>query len=133
MHGAHPVSAANRLTDPGNPHCPGNSVRVSRANNTETDLKKDETVDIQVNDLIVAPEGGHGLVRFGDRLAVDILQSSDFSLSDVKLEPGGALFVKLKQVKGHTRVSLSENANARVRLDTDFGSITTLRPEQNSS
>ena len=103
-------------------------VRVSGANNTETDLKKDETVGIQVNDAIVAPENGHGVVRFGDRLAVDILRSTDFSLSDVRLEPGDALFAKLKQVKGHTRVALSDSANARVRLETDFASITTLRP-----
>jgi len=103
-------------------------VRVSGANNTETDLKKDETVGIQVNDAIVAPESGHGVVRFGDRLAVDILSSTDFSVSDVKLEPGNALFAKLKQVAGHTRVSLRDNANARVRLETDFASITTLRP-----
>ncbi len=103
-------------------------VRVSGANNTETDLKKDETVGIQVNDLIVAPDSGRGLLQFGDRLAVDILRSANFSLSDVKLEPGDALFAKLKQVAGHTRVSLRDNANARVRLETDFASITTLRP-----
>jgi formylglycine-generating enzyme required for sulfatase activity len=103
-------------------------VHVSGVNSTETALKKDETVVIQVNDAIVAPENGHGVVRFGDRLVVDILRGTDFSLSDVKLEPGDALFAKLKQVKGHTRVSLRDNANARVRLETDFASITTLRP-----
>jgi formylglycine-generating enzyme required for sulfatase activity len=101
---------------------------VTGADSTETALKKDETVVIQVNDAIVAPENGHGVVRFDDRLVVDILRSTDFSLSDVKLEPGDALFAKLKQVKGHTRVSLSDTANARVRLETDFASITTLRP-----
>jgi len=104
-------------------------IQVSRVNSgAETPLNKDETVIIQVNDDIVVPEGGHGVVQVGDRVTVDILRSADFRLSDVKLEPGDAVFAKLRQVKGHSRVALSENANARVRLETDFASITTLQP-----
>ena len=104
-------------------------VRVSRVNSgAETPLNKDEAVTIEVNDEVIVPESGHGMVRFGDRLMIDIFRSSDFRLSDVRLEAGDALFAKLRQVAGHSRVSLGENAHARVRLETDFASITTLKP-----
>ena len=104
-------------------------VRVSRVNSgAETPLNKDEAVTIEVNDEVIVPESGHGMVRFGDRLVIDIFRSSDFRLSDVRLEAGDALFAKLRQVTGHTRVALGENAHARVRLETDFASITTLKP-----
>ena len=80
-------------------------VRVSRVNSgAETPLNKDEAVAIAVNDEVIVPESGHGMVRFGDRLVIDIFRSSDFRLSDVRLEAGDALFAKLRQVAGHTRV-----------------------------
>ena len=102
-------------------------VQLSSATNPATALQKGETVSIQPNDGIEVPESGHGVLRFGDRVVVDILRSTKFSLSDVKPEAGDSIFVTLKQSEGHTRVALSDNANARVRLETDFASITALR------
>jgi formylglycine-generating enzyme required for sulfatase activity len=103
-------------------------VSIAAGDSAEASLKRDETVGIQVNDKIVVPEAGHAVVRVGDRMIVDILRSAEFSLADVVLEPGDTVFVKMRQVKGHSRVSLSERFNARVRMETDFASITTLRP-----
>jgi formylglycine-generating enzyme required for sulfatase activity len=102
-------------------------VQLSRAANPAAALQQDETVSIQPNDAIAVPESGHGVIRLGDRVVVDVLRGTEFSLADVKPEPGDSLFVKLQQVAGHTRVALSENANARVRLETGFASVTTLR------
>jgi formylglycine-generating enzyme required for sulfatase activity len=102
-------------------------VTMSKANSPETALQKDQTVAMGVNDGVVVPESGHGVMRFGDRLTVDILRSAELKLTDVKVEPGDSLFVILKQVKGHSRVSLSDNANARVRLETDIATLTTLK------
>ena len=96
-------------------------VQVSRVNSgAETPLNKDETVIIQVNDDIVVPESGHGVVQVGNRVTVDVLRGADLRLTDVKLEPGDAVFAKLRQVKGHSRVALNENANTRVRLEIRF-------------
>ena len=102
-------------------------VTMSKANSPETTLQKDQTVAMGVNDGVVVPESGHGVMRFGDRLTVDILRSAELKLTDVKVEPGDSLFVILKQVKGHSRVSLSDNANARVRLETDIATLTTVK------
>lgn len=102
-------------------------VQVSSATNPATALQKDDTVSIQPNEGIEVPESGHGVLRLGDRVAVDILRGTEFSLSNVKPEPGDSIFVTLKQSFGHTRVALNENANARVRLETGFATITTLR------
>jgi formylglycine-generating enzyme required for sulfatase activity len=101
-------------------------VQLSSATNPATALQKGEAVSIQPNDKITVPESGHGVLRLGDRVVVDILRSTEFSLSDVIPGPGDSISVTLKQTEGHTRVALSENANAQVRLETDFASITSL-------
>ncbi len=102
-------------------------VQLSGAGSQTTDLHQDQTVPLLVNDGVMVPESGHGVVRFGDRLTVDVLRSSQFSVTGIQQQSDNSLFVTLKQVKGHSRVSLSENANARVRLETDFATLTTLK------
>jgi len=101
---------------------------VSKPNVDANSLQQDETVVVEVNDGIEVPQAGHGLVQVGYRLKVDVFRGSNFKLTDVRLEPGDAIFARLQQVAGHTRVALNENTNARVRLETDFASITTLEP-----
>jgi hypothetical protein len=103
-------------------------VRISRTTDQETSLQKDETVSIQVNDRIKVPEKGHGLLRFSDLLVIDILRDSEFAVSEIKPEPGNAVFVILTQVKGHSRLALNASANVRVKLETNFATITTQRP-----
>ena len=50
-------------------------------------------------------------------------------MSEIRREPGdcGSLR-KLRQINGHSHVALNERANVRVRLETDFATITTLEP-----
>ena len=103
-------------------------VQVSTPNTGETNLKQDDTVVVGIDDRIGVPESGHAVVRIGDRLTVDLLRGSNFTLSEIRREPGDALFAKLRQINGHSHVALNENANVRVRLETDFATITTLEP-----
>jgi formylglycine-generating enzyme required for sulfatase activity len=102
-------------------------VNKSSPDNQQSELQKDQTVPVAVNDGVVVPESGHGVMRFGDRVTVDILRSAELKVTDVKVESGDALFVILTQVKGHSRFSLSDNANARLRVETDIATLTTLK------
>jgi hypothetical protein len=89
-------------------------------------VPKDESVEIQVGDRIQVDEGGRGLLRFGDRLRVELFRDTELQFSDFKLEAGDSMFLRLKQTFGHTRTTLAESANSHVKLETDFTVITSL-------
>jgi formylglycine-generating enzyme required for sulfatase activity len=103
-------------------------VQVARTDKSQTDLTQNQTVTVGLDDHIVVPESGHGILSVGTSIETDIYRGSDFSLSQARTEPGNALFAKFIQTKGCGKITLQETANARARLDTAFGSITTLEP-----
>jgi formylglycine-generating enzyme required for sulfatase activity len=104
-------------------------VQVARANSPDTSLAENETVTVALQDEIRVPESGHAVLQIGRGVTADVLRGSALSLVEARAEPGGALFAKLSLTQGHTTVALRPGANARVRLETGFASITTLEPE----
>lgn len=102
------------------------TVTVSGAQNSGTILQKFDTVNIPVGDQIKLDSTGRGVLRFGDRHEIDLFGDTEILLDDAKLESGGSTFVRIKQVGGHTHTKLNEQAVARVTLETDDSSMTTL-------
>lgn len=100
------------------------NIIVKRLREDEVwNLQEEESVDIQMHDLIAVEEAGRGLLRFPDDLAVEIFRKSELQISDVKLDSLGLNLVRLRLAFGTAYTKLNENARARVRLDTDFASI----------
>ena len=98
-------------------------VRRFREGNPVAELQKDDEVDIQVDDRISVEEKGRGLLRFQDNLLVEIFHDTELHLSDARLEPEKFIFVRLQQIFGSTRVELNKEADARIRLETDYATI----------
>ncbi len=90
----------------------------------EDELEKDDEIDIIVNDRIAVQKNGRGLLRFRDDLLVEIFRGSELQLSDAKRDtPDELFFVKLEQFFGHTLTELNNEADARVRLETEYAVI----------
>jgi hypothetical protein len=102
------------------------TVERIRANLT-LDVAKGMVADIRENDQIVVKEKGWGLLRFLDHLLIELHYDTKLDIDDVSLDPAaGSIFLRLKQVIGSSRVELAEQARARVQLDTDHATITTV-------
>lgn len=84
----------------------------------------DDPVDVQVDDQITVEERGRGLLRFQDRLQVEVFHDTELRLSDAQLDPEGFIFLRLQQIIGSTRTELNEEVDARIRLETDHATIT---------
>ena len=83
----------------------------------------DEHVRVEAGDQVEVNESGRALLRFQDDLLVELFRDTEAVVSDARLEPGGFIFVRLKQTFGHTRTSLKSLADARVTLETDYATI----------
>jgi len=94
--------------------------------NSQTEVKPGETVDVQVNDRIEADENGRAILKLSDLLEVEIFRNTKVSLDELRLESGGSTFVKLNQDQGHTRVSLNIQAPVQLTLETEYATIKTL-------
>jgi formylglycine-generating enzyme required for sulfatase activity len=94
-----------------------------------SDLQRFDTVDIQVNDQIAVKEHGRGLLRFPDRLLVELFHDTTLHMADVRLEPGKSIFTRLKQTLGTTLTQLNAQAQARVEVATDHATITSLEDD----
>jgi hypothetical protein len=92
----------------------------------EVSLARFETVNVPTGELIISDEQGRGVLRFGDRNEVNLFGSTEVLLDDLKLEPGGSIFARLKQNAGHLHLLLNEQSVTRVTLETDDSTITTL-------
>ncbi|MGE5603690.1 MAG: hypothetical protein ACM30E_11605, partial [Nitrososphaerales archaeon] len=103
-------------------------VQVNRTNNSVTSLGENQTVVVRLDDRIVVPESGHAMLQVTGGVAADVFRGSELTLADAQSQPGNALFAQLELENGHTRVALQKTSLARVRLETGFGSITTLEP-----
>ncbi|MGE5603691.1 MAG: SUMF1/EgtB/PvdO family nonheme iron enzyme [Nitrososphaerales archaeon] len=103
-------------------------VQVARTDSSESTLTQNETVTIGIDDRILVPEAGHARLDVGTGVEAHMYRGSEFSLAEARSEPGDALFAKLEQTTGCGKVRLLGAAQARVRLETAFGSITTLEP-----
>jgi hypothetical protein len=103
-------------------------VAVLLEGESELVLQRFETVNISQGSNIQLDDNGRGVLRFGDRHEIDLLGGADVILEDAQLESGGSIFVRLKQNKGHTFVTLNEQSVARVTLETGDATITTLDP-----
>jgi hypothetical protein len=89
-------------------------------------LQQFETLNVPQGSHILLDDNGRGILRFGDRHEVDLLGGADVVIEDAKLESGGSIFVRLKQNKGHTYITLNDQSIARVTLETGDATITTL-------
>jgi hypothetical protein len=102
------------------------NITVQDEEQTDVSIAKFETVNVPVGDLIKLDELGRGVLRFGDRNEINLFGSTELLLDDLILEPGGSTFARLKQIAGHTHLLLNEETVARVTLETDDSTITTL-------
>jgi ferric-dicitrate binding protein FerR (iron transport regulator) len=89
----------------------------------------DEHVAVVAGDEVHIDERGRALLRFHDRLLVELFRDTEVQLSDVELEPGGSVFVRLRQAFGHTRTSVESEAEARVEVETDHATIRAMGTE----
>jgi formylglycine-generating enzyme required for sulfatase activity len=94
-----------------------------------SELQQFDAVDIQVNDQIAVKQHGRGLLRFPDRLLVELFHDTTLHMADVRLEPGKSIFTRLKQTLGTTLTQLSAQAQARVEVATDHATITSLEDD----
>ncbi len=101
-------------------------IKVISGDNSEAELQKGGTVNINVNDRIQLDDSGQGEVRFQDRLRFEMLRKTEVRVDDAVQESSGSTFVRLHQSYGNVHVRLEENALAWVTLETDYATITTL-------
>jgi formylglycine-generating enzyme required for sulfatase activity len=94
-----------------------------------SELQKFDAVDVRVNDQIAVKEHGHGLLRFPDRLLVELFHDTTLHIDDVRLEQGKSVFVRMKQTLGTSLTQLNAEAQARVEVDTDYATITSIEGE----
>ena len=101
-------------------------VQVSSAGDSETNLQKDGSINIHVDDLIRLDERGQAVLRVQDSVEADLFHKSEIQLADANTGSGGSIFVKLNQIHGQSRVRLIEGANAQLTLETEYATIKTL-------
>jgi hypothetical protein len=102
------------------------NVTVQDEGDTELTLAKFETVNVPIGDRIILDEVGRGVLRFGDSNEVNLFGSTEIYLDELILESGGSTFARLKQIAGHIHLLLNEQSVARVTLETEDSTITTL-------
>jgi formylglycine-generating enzyme required for sulfatase activity len=102
------------------------TVQRIRENNTVDVLKEEPPVDIQVDDQISVKEEGQGLLKFPDNLVVEILHGTGLTLQDATLERGKTIFAQLQQTSGTIRAKLNERRDARIKVETQFATITSV-------
>ena len=102
------------------------NVTVQDEGDTEVTLAKFETVNVPIGDRIKLDEQGRGVLRFGDSYEVNLFGRTEIYLDELKLESGGSIFARLKQIAGHTHLLLNEQSVVRVTLETEDSTITTL-------
>ena len=79
-----------------------------------------------MGDRIKLDVAGRGVLRFDGRHEVELFGGSDIQLDEVKLESGGSIFLRLKQIAGHSHITLGDQMVARLTLETKDSTITTL-------
>lgn len=102
------------------------SVTVSNGGDSQTVLQEGSSMDINVDSRLRLDEGGLGLLRFQDRLDIELFPNTEIQLDDVQRESGGSTFVRLNQLQGHTHVILNPEAISRLTLETELATATTL-------
>jgi sulfatase modifying factor 1 len=86
----------------------------------------DQHIPVQAGDRVEVNETGRAILRFQDRLLVELFRGTESVVSEARLEPGGFIFVRLKQAFGHTRTKVESLADARVTVETDYATIRAL-------
>lgn len=102
------------------------SVTVSTGDGSVEEINKFETISLPAGEQITANESGRAVMRFGDRHEIELFGATEVRLDEAKLESGGSISLRLKQIAGHIHVFLNEGSIARVTLETDDSTITTL-------
>jgi hypothetical protein len=102
------------------------NITVSTGESSGEEINKFETISLPEGEQITSDKSGRAVMRFGDRHEVELFGATQVRLDEAKLESGGSISLRLKQVAGHTRVFLNEGSIARVTLETDDSTITTL-------
>lgn len=103
-------------------------VTVSRGENSEEQLDKDDAINLPTGENIKLDTEGRGVLLFGGRHEVDLFGSTEIQIDEAKLESGGSTFMRLKQIAGHLHILLDKQAIARLTLETADSTITTLEP-----
>ena len=102
------------------------NVTVYRGENDEEQLSKDEAIILPTGGGVILDEAGRGVLLFNDLHEVDIFGSTEIQIDEAKMESGGSIYVRLKQIAGHLHVLLDEQAVVRLTLETVDSTITTL-------
>lgn len=86
------------------------SITVSTNGNVGEEINKFETISLPEGEQITSDKNGRAVMRFGDRHEVELFGATQVRLDEAKLESGGSISLRLKQVAGHTRVFLNEGS-----------------------
>jgi len=101
-------------------------VTLSGVESSEEELGKNEMVTIPLGEGIKLDDSGRGVLLFDDRHEIDIFGKTEIQIDAAKIESGGSMFVRIKQIAGHIHVLLDEHTVARLTLETNESTITTL-------
>jgi formylglycine-generating enzyme required for sulfatase activity len=104
-------------------------VSVLSGGETQTELEKDNSIDLGIKDRVSSNDGGRGLLSFEDNLEVELFHNSELEFVDGSLETGGSSFVELSLPIGQTLVRLSLGKINQVILGTELETIRTLDPD----
>jgi hypothetical protein len=101
-------------------------VSLVGANGNEQVVPVNTPLKVQLNDHIKVDESGRAVLQFEDQVEVQIFRDTEIALQEANVESGGSIFVRLKLLHGHTQPTLNALTIARLALDTDDSTITTL-------
>jgi formylglycine-generating enzyme required for sulfatase activity len=114
------------------PHAALTAVEVPgkliRADNTESVLERERSIDVQLNDRIQFEDIGRGLLLFPGRLEVGMFRRTELHLANVDQAQGGTTTIDLDQTYGNTHLRLLDGADVQVVLKTEYATLTTLDP-----
>ena len=89
-------------------------------------VQVDRYLPVRERDQITVDRTGRALIRFSDQVLVELFRDSSIEIARVSLEPAGSVFLELQQWVGHSHIELRSIAETRLRLTTDYATITPL-------
>jgi ferric-dicitrate binding protein FerR (iron transport regulator) len=94
--------------------------------NSGTDVKQDQTVNVETNDRIELDKGSRSILKFPNILEAELFRNAIILLTDIKQETGGSTDITLDLKQGHMFVRLNDTTISQVTVETPYSTVKTL-------
>jgi ferric-dicitrate binding protein FerR (iron transport regulator) len=95
--------------------------------NSGTEVKEDQTVNVETNDRIELDKGSRSILKFPNILEAELFRNAIILLTDIRQETGGSTDVALDLKQGHMFVRLNDTTISQVTVETPYSTVKTLQ------